>query len=282
MTGEICELCVHQPERRCVVEARGDLAIASPCSSCAQDCEICGNERFLVEHDARGYEYLSPCSCSRLLDRITYFNGARIPARYSHCTLVSYENKGGNQREAHQLTEKHLRGFYPESKGLLFSGEVGTGKTHLMTAILRELTLRQGIRCRFIEFTHLLSDIKEGFSQGKSEAEVIGPIAQLPVLGIDELGKGTATEWQLSILDEIISRRYNQRLTTYFTTNLPISSGKGARTGVVTNQSSELRRALEKVTLEDRVGPRIFSRLFEMCDFVTLEGPDARRPTSSD
>ena len=105
MTEEICELCVHHPERRCLVEARGDLAIASPCSSCAAICEKCGNERILVGHDSRGYEYVSPCSCTRLLDRISYFNAARIPARYGHCTLVSFENKGGNQREVHRLTE---------------------------------------------------------------------------------------------------------------------------------------------------------------------------------
>lgn len=282
MTDIGCELCFHLPEKGCFVRAKGDLAVAAPCEGCAKDCDICGNERFLVERDERGYEFVAPCACARLLDRIRYFNGAQIPARYSHCTLSTFiGHKDGNQREVHRRTQKHIDRFYPKSKGLLFSGTVGTGKTHLMTAILRDLTLKRGVRSRFVEFSHLLSDIKEGFSQGKNEAEVISPIAQLPVLGIDELGKGTATDWQLSVLDEVISRRYNLGLTTYFTTNLPISNDEKGRVGAVTAESKDLRRSMERVSLEDRVGPRIFSRLFEMCEFVTVLGPDARRQGAS-
>ncbi len=277
MSPTSCEQCMHQPETGCAVTASGDLALAVACPGCAANCDICRNERFITTTDANGYQYLGPCRCKAAFDRIDAFNAAHIPARYCHCTLLTYEVKGGNQREIHQKVEKHLQGFHPKSPGLLLSGNVGTGKTHLMTAILRELTLKRGIRSRFVEFTHLLSDIKEGFSQRKSEAEVLGPISQIPVLGIDELGKGTATDWQISVLDEVISRRYNQQLTTYFTTNLPLDANQSV--GESTN-SSGLRKALEQVTVEDRVGPRIYSRLHEMARFLAVKGPDARRAAS--
>lgn len=272
-----CDEC-GAPERGCQIECRGERALAELCQDCAGVCPTCNNERFVVRRDDRGYDIVAPCRCRRLIDRIDAFNNAHVPGRYGHCTLQTFEHKGGNQREVHQRVVKHVEGYDSESKGLLLSGAVGTGKTHLLVAVLRDLTLRRGVVARFIEFTHLLSDIKEGFSQGKSEAEALGPLSALPVLGIDELGKGTATEWQISVLDELISRRYNQRLTTYFTTNLPISAGSSSPNQAVTSESSrKLRTALERVTIEERVGPRIFSRLHEMADFIEVKGPDARR-----
>ena len=39
----------------------------------------------------------------------------------------------------------------------------------------RDLVLRQGIRTRFVEFSHLLSDLKSGFDRGRGMAELIDP-----------------------------------------------------------------------------------------------------------
>ncbi|MCA9565705.1 MAG: ATP-binding protein, partial [Myxococcales bacterium] len=269
--SEICERCAHEPEKRVLVRSRSDSAVASPCPACTEHCPICRGQRFVERTDERGYDFLIPCSCKAQFDRIDRFNGAGIPARYAHCTLAAYEAKGGNQRAVHRTVDKHLAGFHPGVPGLLLAGPVGTGKTHLLVAALRHITLESGIRARFIEFTHLLSDIKEGFNTGKSEAEILGPLSQIPVLGIDELGKGLATEWQLSVLDELISRRYNLGLTTYFTTNLNVTDTEPSpENQPVTARSGDLRRALERITLVDRVGERIFSRLHEMCRFVVL------------
>ncbi|MBN1946350.1 MAG: ATP-binding protein [Bradymonadales bacterium] len=274
MSGFICPSCMNKGYQ---VDIDGDLARARFCPDCYKPCEICQGEGTVIRVDSRGYEIAVPCSCQRLAERISLFNGTMIPSRYTHCMLTTYDDKGDNQRQVHKLVHDHLCSYVPGAPGLLFYGKAGRGKTHLMVAILRELALEHGQRTRFVEFSHLLSDIKEGFNLGKSEAEVLQPVTRMPVLGVDELGKGLLTEWQLSILDEVISRRYNQRLTTYFTTNLPMTAGQRSTGGPVTGESRSLRRSLEAITLEDRVGERIFSRLYEMCTFVEVRGPDARR-----
>lgn len=272
MSNESCERCY---KRRYEIAVEADFAKAHLCPQCATTCSICKNERIVWRQDPKGYEIAHPCECQKLLQRIERFNATRIPARYVQCTLTTFEDLGGNQRDIHQRVQKHVDGFRPGNPGLLISGQVGTGKTHLLVAILTELALEGGFRTRFVEFTHLLGEIKEEFNLGKNEAEVLGPVSRIPVLGVDELGKGLLTEWQLSILDEIVSRRYNQGLTTYFTTNIPLDRElTDEKSGT---DSLKRRRALEAVTLSERVGERIFSRLHQMCVFLTVKGSDARR-----
>lgn len=242
-----------------------------------ESCGACDDEGFVMTTDARGYDVLEPCPFQRLQARVDRFNAVRIPERYAHCSLTAYEPKNRSQSAARQHVEKHVKQFYLPFPGLLFTGPVGTGKTHLMVAILRRLALEHGVQCRFVEFTHMLSDIKEGFSSGRHEAEVLGPICRVPVLGIDELGKGLVTDWQLSVLDEVISRRYNHGVTTYFTTNLPVTASNPRGSQPVTDQSADLRRQLTRAQLIDRIGERIFSRLHEMCTVIEIDGPDHRR-----
>jgi len=175
---------------------------------------------------------------------------------------------------------------YPEERGeghgFVLMGKPGTGKSHLLAGALGELTLKQGVACRYVEFFHLLSELKDGFSQGKSELEVLAPLAEIEILAIDELGKGRGSDWELYVMDEIISRRYNAGLSTLYATNYTLdlkttlTGGKGVyeKTG-----GEAFRDKLVSETLEDRVGSRLFSRLAETSIFLDLGSrtPDYRR-----
>ena len=63
--------------------------------------------------------------------------------------------------------------------------------------------------------------------------EVLRPLLHVPVLAIDELGKERGTDWERSMLDELISRRFNSGLATLFATNyfLEERSRPGQRPG---------------------------------------------------
>ena len=80
-----------------------------------------------------------------------------------------------------------------ENKGLILSGDVGRGKTHLLIAIIRSLIFGQGARVRFIEFSRLLSTLRDGYSRGESNQELMQELIDVPILAIDELGKGRLT-----------------------------------------------------------------------------------------
>ncbi|HZX13562.1 MAG TPA: ATP-binding protein, partial [Thermodesulfobacteriota bacterium] len=136
---------------------------------------------------------------------------------------------------------------------------------------ISELTLEKGIRCVFKDFFHLLSELKEAYSQGTPENEVLLPLIETEVLVIDELGKGRSSEWELNILDQLISKRYNASKITLITTNYVSEDYKQKKGSGHSSQNED------QETLEYRVGSRIASRLREMCELIPIEGDDYRR-----
>lgn len=208
-----------------------------------------------------------PCECHQWDERIHLFNQASIPRRYANADLESTEDVTESVRAAKIECMNLTMGFEPGDRGLGLSGHVGTGKTHLLAAVARALTLDNAIAVRFVEFTHLLSEIKQGYEQGRGESDLLAHLVDVPVLIIDELGKGLATDWQNAILDELISKRYNRSVTTLFSTNYPFE---------ISGRVSPKSDAFERVTLAQRIGARMASRLREMCAFRAIDAPDYR------
>lgn len=213
------------------------------------------------------------CRCQRLPDRVALYNDVGIPGRYLNATFESFRGDlPGAQvglRASKAWAEKYERG----GKGLLLSGGPGRGKTHLLCAILRELVFRYGVPCRFVEFTHLISSIKEGFDLKQPEATTLTPLVKVPVLAIDELGKGRKTEFEQAILDELVSRRYNAGGTLLATTNYELRrrDGEVARPG-----SAENLAVPGNEILPERLGERVYSRLLETMVMSPVIGDDYR------
>ncbi len=155
---------------------------------------------------------------------------------------------------------------------------MGTGKTHLLIAALGHLLLEVGVEARYIEISLLYATIRRGFQQGKSGGEIIGPLSEVELLAIDELGKGRGSPFEMETLDELIARRYNAGRTTLFGTNYSLAPPPKQAAQAFTSQ--DLKDAgKDSRLLCDRVGDRIYSRLCEMSEFVQLPAgmPDHRR-----
>jgi DNA replication protein DnaC len=210
-----------------------------------------------------------------VLARLSAFDAIGIPARHADSTLVSFVPQNREQTAVVGQISTYLGAFEPgrENRGLVLYGDVGRGKTHLMVALLRDLVLRHGVTARFVEFSHLLADLKSGFDVGRGAASVIDPLVAVGVLGIDELGKGRNTEFEGTVVDELVSRRYNAARPIIATTNYAPEAATGrARPSLAAAQLG----TAPPPTLVDRIGDRVFSRLRETSDFVPLKGADYR------
>ncbi|MDF1565690.1 MAG: ATP-binding protein [Deltaproteobacteria bacterium] len=255
-------------------------------------CPVCeGSGRELFEREGATVVRTCACQAARVGQRL--FEAARIPRILHDCGIEQapleandrfFLPQSNPQKKALEAV-RHFVETYPEERGsrrgFLLMGKPGTGKSHLLAGALRELTLRHHIPCRYVEFFHLLSELKEGYSRGKSELEIIAPLVDVEVLAVDELGKGRGSEWELYVMDEIISRRYNAGKATLFATNYTLDKRTTLETMgryVKTGTARDAER-LTAETLEERVGVRIFSRLYEMCELVDMgsETKDYRR-----
>ena len=238
---------------------------------CTRTCAICGGTGKVYGNDDRGYSILRGCSCGADPRRLALMTALRLPIKFLNVTLDGYRPKNTDQAKAVARARRFVDEFVPRASGvraLLFCGPPGTGKTHLLTAMLRELALKKGLRGRYEEFFLLLSDIRDGFSRGLSSREWLEPLRSVEVLAIDEIGKGGKNrEFEQGVLDEIISVRYNAGRPTLLATNYP-RAGSTWKFGAE-GEISE--------TLEQRVGARIFSRLHDLCDVIDVVGPDHRK-----
>ncbi|MDQ3755764.1 MAG: ATP-binding protein [Acidobacteriota bacterium] len=203
------------------------------------------------------------CECRKQDDRAKLLEAARIPARYRECSLSNYHPAPGNgsQLQAFNYAFKLVDEYPAVERGLLFMGTVGVGKTHLCASILRGL-MEKGIPCLFYDFGALLKEIQNSYDpvSGNSELKVLAPVYQTEVLVLDELGASKTTDWVRDTMMQIIGARYNERRLTLFTTNY-----------------TDERRDGAAESLEDRLGVRLRSRLYEMCKTVVIEGEDYRR-----
>jgi DNA replication protein DnaC len=145
-------------------------------------CPICGDSGLNLKTRPDGERYAEECECrlrlraSRLLER------AAIPKRYEHCILESFDvlNVDPSLAWAHMLARKFVAG-YPvetEGKGLLLTGSVGVGKTHLAVGILQALIREKGVRGLFCDYRELLKRIQESYNPRVSttELQILGPV----------------------------------------------------------------------------------------------------------
>ena len=241
---------------------------------------------------------LCPCRHSSLDRRIEI---ARIPLRFRECTLANYKPKNVSQWEAHTFARKLVDDYPGVSRGLLLMGGVGVGKTHLAIGIVRALVEMKGAPCLFYESGSLLKTIQDSYNSisQTSEMRVLSPVYEAEVLVLDELGATVPTDWVRDTMYQIINKRYNDRKLTIFTTNFPdevriernetqastyveefsdraIVESQQYRTG---KPASRRHEQIKNTTLEERIGTRLRSRLYEMCKQVLIEGEDYRKRT---
>jgi len=236
-------------------------------------CPKCRDSHLLVVRDDKGNNVAARCSCDLLDRRIQLFNEAHLPARFSGTFIEDIVETHRTQKEVKYALLKHRDQFETGDPGFLLWGEPGVGKTHLLCGLASYLTLERGISVRFIDFMRLVMDLKAAYADGKWDSDVLAPLISAQVLIIDELGKGRDSDYELAVLDQLISTRYNSRRTLHCTSNFaPVDS---PRTPSSTSYTDPSHLLLPK-TLKDRVGERIFSRLHEMCRFLRIEGEDFR------
>ncbi len=246
-------------------------AVAEACA-CVPVCTHCGgtgHRQVKVGERVR----VGRCGCQKLPDRVELFNRANIPARHANSTFASFmPDKNPGVQMGYRLCQGWVGDYQPgqENRGLILYGGVGRGKTHLLVAMLRVLIMDHGVEARFVEFSHLLSLLKEGYDAGTGEATTLMPLVRVPVLAIDELGKGRGSDWELGIIDQLVSHRYNALGTVLASTNYEPNPATGVATG-------NLAKPEQAQSLGDRVGDRVLSRLKEMCAFLRLRGDDFRQ-----
>ena len=226
-----------------------------------------------------GRQVAAPCVCriqqraARMLER------ARIPQRYEHCSLENYDTHFPSANRT--LTAAHLRARrfvegYPvetDGTGLLLTGSIGVGKTHLAVGILQALVAERGATGLFYDYRDLLKQVQNSYNRNvlATELEILAPSSKPKSSSSTNsappsppTGSGTPSPTSS---------------TPATTTAAPPSSPPTTPTfrPLGTESGTSARAAMREETLGDRIGERMRSRLQEMCVVVEMQGEDFRQ-----
>ncbi len=250
-----------------------------------QSCSRCGGTGVRIVTRPSGARVVESCECQAAERVARLLRRAAIPARYEHCSLESYDagyfGADSSLGKAFMMA-RHFVDGYPVTtagRGLLLTGSIGVGKTHLAVGILQALIAEKGVHGLFCDYRELLKNIQHSYNPqvATTEMQILRPVFDAEVLVLDELGAAKPTDWAWDTVALVLNSRYNDRKTTLITTNYPdlppggVSEANGSRAG------SAAARAVREETLGDRIGERMRSRLAEMCVMIEMHGEDFRR-----
>lgn len=148
-----------------------------------------------------------------------------VPRRLSGATLTTYRVDAGEAQEGAMKVvcdyARNLPAKVEAGDGLLMTGNVGTGKTHLSCALLRHAVIKHDMSAKYITAPGLFAAIRESYrGDGKSEVEIIDDLASVALLVLDEIGIGKGSEHELGVLYQLLGRRYDECRPTIMATNL--------------------------------------------------------------
>ncbi|HUA18478.1 MAG TPA: ATP-binding protein [Bryobacteraceae bacterium] len=229
-------------------------------------CPVCGGSGWKIT-EREGISGAEKCDCASAGREQRNERRAGIPVLYQNASLDNFlQDERRLLAGSMNDVRVYIRQFPTLPKpGLLFLGPPGTGKTHLAIAALRGLIAR-GFEGVFFDFQALLNHIRSGYdpASGSMDREAYRTALDAEILVLDDLGAHRITDWVEDTVTSIITHRCNNRLATIVTSNLRDPEAGDQR-------GSGLQEDIHaKYFLEERIGTRARSRLFEMCKLIRM------------
>lgn len=220
------------------------------------ECPLCGGYGYTV--DEQGLARACACGVLQRRQGIAAARRSGIPQRFATKDFGNFQAARGDRirENIRKAAYSYASTFERTNEGLLLRGITGCGKTHIAIAILREVMAR-GFTGQYANLNDLLSRLRDSYSEqsGETEGGLLEEVDSVDLLVLDDVGAESATDWVRDRLYLIVNRRYENGRAVIITTNC------------------------DEAELEQRIGARTASRLYEMCghDFPEFPREDWRR-----
>jgi DNA replication protein DnaC len=218
----------------------------------------CDGSGFVFDEQTRKAR---PCSCrpARMARKRAAAVAGRLPKRFRG---VSFDREPVASMNAALIREvrayvRNIAERLDEGRGIWFVGGVGTGKTTL-AMLISKAAMEADRTVAIYSLPRLLGLLRDTYDDDAqfSLHELISRLCEVDLLHIDDVGAEQSSPWVLEQLYTIVNTRYEDGRAMLLTTNL------------------------DRKELEEQIGPRTVSRIYEICggDPLPMWGDDHRLP----
>ncbi len=232
------------------------------------DCAICQGTGWQMV-PVSGFSRARRCSCRDLTRLVRLEVSVGIPRRYKHCSLDNYDPLNLSQVRALAVARRFVERYPGLSRGLMFTGDPGTGKTHLATSVLRALASRIQEDILFVDFQSILPAHKTTAADSEARRSHERHLERVTLLVIDNFGVGSTSAENLCLVQQLLDARLQQgRLTIFTGESIKCRSLFQGRASSKASQTQVFLSALH---------PELLMRLLSALKVVAMTGDDYRR-----
>ena len=175
------------------------------------DCPKCRNRGDFVHVQVNGNRSFTPCDCMELRRCIGRMKASGLGDALEWMTFDNFAAREDWQKGLLDVAKRYAE----NPRGWLFlSGQPGCGKTHLCTAVCREL-MRKGMTVRYLPWQDEMDTLR--FRDGETREDRLRELKNVPVLYIDDFLKTTAgkpSAWETNTAYSLLNARYSARMPT--------------------------------------------------------------------
>jgi DNA replication protein DnaC len=261
-------------------------------------CPICRGAGFVhpaLDSGKADFSRVVPCRCSKgelKKKRTEYLEKYSNLGSLSQFTFdnLSPRGKAAPRSDQSEESQRHFaqicevaKAFADNPSGwLVFLGPSGSGKTHLACAIANH-RLDGGEPVLYIGAADLLDHLRSAFSPTSDTTydQLFEQVKNVPLLVLDDLTLGSATAWAREKLEQLLHHRFNTRLATVMTADVPIEKiDERLRGHLVGNEFCHIWTIESAPSLESQTGLELEllrNMTFDNFDHKRLELPAEQR-----
>ena len=154
-------------------------------------CEICKNKGFVAKAESPlGYWTVVhyPCSCKPVRDNVNRLNRSGLKNVIEKCRFDTYRTDEPWQNTVKTMAQEYVQQVEKEHGWFFIGGETGAGKSHICTAICREL-IHSGKAVQYMRWRDESVKLKACVNDAAAYENAIGELKNAEVLYIDDFFK---------------------------------------------------------------------------------------------
>ncbi len=190
-----------------IVKPKGDLLCEKHNTYYCHECLECKKEHdVILDHENKVNKRIKESGLDKRKRESTFknFNWSNAPDQ--HCVCKSFAD--------------NWKDTIVNGRSIFMIGNVGGGKTHLACAIANQVMQEHYANVYYTTFSNMAITMRDTQNTRQRIAETMQKFTRCELLIVDEIGIKDASDYEFSLLNEIIDCRYGEILPTILITNM--------------------------------------------------------------